>query len=83
MPFGREGFRKAAHDPVTFLGIAFVSKVTLLKILGGARDDDGAWLCTMGDFPLKELVSDRQSTSSESDILPPGQGRVGQWQGQS
>ena len=65
-----------------FLGITFVSKVRAWSELGGARDDDVARLLTMGDFPLKELVSDRQSSSSESNILPAARDRVEHWEGE-
>ena len=80
MPFVRGEFtNRGLLDPVAFLGFlgsAFVSKVRGWYDAGGACDDDVSRLLT-GDFPLKELVSDRPSSSSESDILPPAQGHVG------
>jgi hypothetical protein len=83
VPFVRGEFRKTVLDPVAFLGFlgsAFVSKVRGWYDEGGACDDDVSRLLTTGDCPLKELVSDRQSSSSESDILPPAGGRVGHWE---
>ena len=84
MPFVRGEFSKVVLDQVAFLGwsgSAFVSKVRGWYDLGGARDDEVA-LLTTDDFPLKELVSDRQLGSSESDALPPARGRVGHWEGE-
>ena len=72
------------HDPVTcpgFLWSAFVSKVRGWPDRGGELDDDVARMLTVDDSPLKELVSDRQSSSSESNILPPAWGRVEHWEG--
>jgi len=66
------------HDPVAllgFLGSVFVSKVMAWKDLGGALDDDVA-MFTRDDEPLKGLVSSGQSSSSESNVLPPARGRV-------
>ena len=84
MPFVRGEFtNRGLLDPVAFLGFlgsAFVSKVRGRYDRGGACDDDVACLTT--DSPLKELVSDRQSSLSESDILPPGFGRDGHWEGE-
>ena len=82
MPFGGQAAcRKMVLDPIMFLGFigsAFVSKVRGWK--DQIRDDDVA-LLTIVDSPLKELVSDRQSSSSESDILRPARGRVGHQEG--
>jgi len=72
------------HDTfafLRFLGSAFVSKVKVWKYLGGALDDDVA-ISTGDDLPLKGLVSDRQSSSSESDLLPPGRGQGEHWEGE-
>ena len=67
-------------DPIVilgFIGSAFVSKVRGWNDRGGDRDDDVAPLFTTGDSPLKELVSDRQLSSSEGDISPLARGRAG------
>ena len=78
------GIQQHGTRPARFLGFivsAFVSKVRGRKDRGGDRDDDVARLFTMGDAPLNDLVSDRQSSSSESDILPPAWGWVGHQEG--
>ena len=67
MPFGRGKFRNLQHDPVVFLGFlgsAFITKVSLRDEWGGDLDDDVS-IFTSDDFPLKWLVSDRQSSSTE------------------
>ena len=72
--------------PIFFLGFvagsAIVSKVRGWTDRVRDRDDDVSRLLTTGDSPLKELVSDRQSSSSESEILPPARGRVGHQEGE-
>ena len=71
--------RRAEHDPVAllgFLGSALVSKVEDWKDPGGAFYDDVV-IITRVDSPLNGVMSNRQSSSSESDVLPPARGRVG------
>ena len=79
MPFVQGKFRKTEHDPVVlpgFLGSAVVSKVRGWNDPRGAFYDDVA-IFTTDDSPLKRVVSNRQSSSSESDVLPPARGQVG------
>ena len=68
------------HNHVALLGFlsgsAFVSKVLAWKYDGDRDDDLVVVICGEGECPLKELVSDRQSSSSESDGLPAAGGRV-------
>ena len=78
MPFVRGKWKKTELDPVAllgFLGSALVSKVRDWKELGGEFYDD-VIIFTV-DSPLNGVVSNRQSSSSESDVLPPARGRVG------
>ena len=76
------------QDPVVWLGFlngsALENKVLTWNDRGGARDGDVViFIFTRFNSPLKRLVSDRKSSLSESDILPPAQGRVrhreGEW----
>ena len=83
MPFVQGEFRNTVHDTFAFLGFpgsAVVSKVIAWKDVGGALDDDVA--ISGDDSPLKGLVSNRQSSSSETDLLPPGRGQVGHREGE-
>ena len=73
------------HDQVAFLG--FLGSASVSKVRGwperrGELDDDVSRMSTRDDFPLKELVSDRQSSSSESNILPAARDRVEHWEGE-
>jgi len=84
VPFVQGEFRNTVHDTFAFLGFlgsAVVSKKKPWKDVGGALDDDVS-ISTVDDSPLKGLVSDRQSSSSENDLLPPGRGQVGHWEGE-
>lgn len=75
MPFGRGEFKKTVHDLVAFLGFlarsAFVSKVRSRYDLGGSLNENVEVGIFNNNLPLKWLMSDRQSNSSESDELPP------------
>ena len=85
VPFNYRDWITTKLDPVAFLGFLgsiFVSKVRDWSDVRGVLDGDVARLFTTSDSPLKELVSDRQSSSSESDILPPAQGQVLHWEGE-
>ena len=78
MPFVRGKWKKTELDPVAllgFLGSALVSKVRDWKELGGEFYDD-VIISTL-DSPLNGVVSNRQSSSSKCDALPPARGRVG------
>ena len=85
MPFSWGVFRTAL-DPFVllgFLGSAFVGKVRGWPEREGELDDDVARTLTADDSPLKGLVSNGQSSSSGSDVLPPDWGWVehqeGKW----
>jgi len=67
-----------AYDSVPWLGFlverAFVvSKVINRRDKQGALDDDVSMI-NADDSPLKWLVSNRQSSSSERNTLPPARG---------
>jgi hypothetical protein len=85
VPFVQGEFRNGGHDDLIallgFVWSAFVSKVRGWKDIGGEPDDNVA-IFTRVDSPLKGLVSDRQVSSSESDVLPPAWGRAGQREGE-
>ena len=85
VPFIWGKFGKTVHDPVAFLwslGSAIVSKVRGWKDVGGALYGDVA-IFTRDDAPLTGLVSDRQLSLSESDVLPAARCQVehqgGEW----
>ena len=72
MPFIWGKLGMTVHDPVAFLGFlgsAIVSKVKGWKDVGGELYHDVA-IFNRDDAPLTGLVSDRQLSSSESDVLP-------------
>ena len=76
---------KTVHDPVAFLGFlgsAIVSKVKGWKDVDGELYHDVA-IFNRDDAPLTGLVSDRQLSSSESDVLPSARDQVehqgGEW----
>ena len=81
MPFIRGALRiRTPYDSgawLGFVGSAFVSKVSTGD-KSGDRDDDVS-IINVVDVPLKWLVSNRQSSSSESDTLPPVWGSMGHW----
>ena len=60
------------HDQVAFLGLlgsASVSKIRGWPERRGELDDDVSRMSTMDDFPLKELVSDRQPIRKATSYL--------------
>ena len=63
-----------------WLGSALVSKENAGEEWG--RELDGDVVVFTADFPLTWLVSDRQSSSSKSKVLPPALGRVGNGRGE-
>ena len=78
VPFIWGKFGKTVHDPVPFLrilGSVIVSKVRGWKDPGGALYDDVV-IFTRDDAPLTGLVSDRQLSLSESDVLPAARGQI-------
>jgi hypothetical protein len=79
VPFVGGKFGKTEYDSVAFLGFfvsAFVSKVSAWSDRGVLGNDDVS-IIKAGDIPVKWLVSDRQSSSSESGALPPARRKVG------
>ena len=79
MPFVRGKWNRTELEPVAllgFLGSALVSKERDWKELGGEFYDD-VIIFTRVDSPLNGVVSNRQSSSSKCDVLPPARGRVG------
>lgn len=83
MPFVGGKFGKTEYDSFAFLGFfgsAFVSKVSAWSDRGELGNDDVS--IKEGDFPLKWLVSDRYSGSSESGALPSARRIVGHYGGE-
>jgi hypothetical protein len=82
LPFVRGAVRRMAYDSVAWLGFfverAFVVSKVITRDKQGALDDDVSNI-GVDDLPLKWLVSNRQSSSSESNALPPARGRTGHW----